>query len=74
MAPRKCRATSPRQQIREALSSDGQIGAAMSNNGPTPEDLRAKMFEDRETPGSWRIEKMNEDGGYDAVELATNSK
>jgi hypothetical protein len=43
----------------------------MSNKGPTPEDLRAKVFEDRETPGSWRIEKMNEDGGYDAVEVFT---
>ena len=36
----------------------------MSNNGPTPEDLRAKVFEDRETPGSWRIEKMIGIGGH----------
>ena len=43
----------------------------MLNKGPTPEDLRAKVFEDRETPGNWRVEKMDEDGGYDAVKVFT---
>jgi hypothetical protein len=41
------------------------------NDGPTPDDLRAKVFEDRATPGNWRVEKMNEDGGYDAVRVFT---
>ena len=73
MAARKCRETSPRQQIREALSSHGQIGAAILNKGPTPEDLRAKVFEDRQTPGSWRVEKMDEDGGYEVVKVFSGS-
>lgn len=41
------------------------------NDGPTPDDLRAKVFEDRETPGNWRVEKMDEDGGYDVVKVFT---
>jgi hypothetical protein len=28
-------------------------------------------FEDRETPGNWRVEKMDEDGGYDVVKVFT---
>ena len=40
-------------------------------SGPTLNDLRAKVFEDRETPGNWRVEKMDEDGGYDAVKVFT---
>src|SRR5438270_12116895 len=40
-------------------------------SGPTPDDLRAKVFEDRETPGNWRVEKMDEDGGYDVVKVFT---
>ena len=39
------------------------------NDGPTPEDLRAKVFEDRETAGNWRVEKMDNDGGYEAVKV-----
>jgi hypothetical protein len=34
-------------------------------DGPTAEDLRAKVFEDRITPGNWRVEKMESDGGYE---------
>ena len=41
------------------------------SKGPTPEDLRAKDFEDRETPGNWRVEKMDEDGGYEVIEVFT---
>jgi hypothetical protein len=37
-------------------------------------DTRAKVFEDRETPGNWRVEKMNEDGGYEAVKVFTGSR
>jgi hypothetical protein len=33
------------------------------SDGPTPDDLRAKVFEDREAPGNWRVEKFDEDGG-----------
>jgi hypothetical protein len=29
---------------------------------PTADQLRAKVFEDRETPGDWRVEKLNADG------------
>jgi hypothetical protein len=43
----------------------------MLNKGPTPEDLRAKVFEDRKTPGNWRVEKMDEDGGYEVVKVFT---
>ena len=38
---------------------------------PTAAQLRAKVFEDRETPGDWRVEKLNADGGYDAVKVFT---
>jgi len=38
---------------------------------PTADQLRAKVFEDRETPGDWRVEKLNADGGYDAVKVFT---
>jgi hypothetical protein len=31
------------------------------------DDLRAKVFRDREHPGDWRVEKMDDDGG---IELA----
>jgi len=41
------------------------------NDGPTPEDLRAKVFEDRVTPDNWRVEKMDHDGGYEAVKVFT---
>jgi hypothetical protein len=34
----------------------------MSNGGPTPGDLRAKLFRDREHTGDWRVEQMDEDG------------
>ena len=38
-------------------------------NGPTPDDLRAKVFQDRDEPGKWRVEKMDEDGGYEVVKV-----
>ena len=27
--------------------------------------MRAKLFRDREHTGDWRVEKMDEDGGYE---------
>ena len=39
------------------------------NDGPTRDDLRAKVFEDRLTPGNWRVEKMDDDGGYEVVKI-----
>jgi hypothetical protein len=27
-------------------------------------DLRARVFRDREYPGDWCVEKMDEEGGY----------
>ena len=32
---------------------------------------RTKVFEDRITPGYWRVEKMDEDGGYEEVKVFT---
>jgi hypothetical protein len=32
-------------------------------SGPTADDLRAKVFRDREHEGDWRVEKEDEDGG-----------
>jgi hypothetical protein len=40
-------------------------------SGPTPEDFRAKVFEDRITPGDWRVEKIDDDGGYEVVKVFT---
>ena len=36
-------------------------------SGPKPDDLRAKVFRDREHPGDWRVQKMDDDSG---IELA----
>ena len=46
-------------------------GDTILSDGPSPEDFRAKVFEDRETPGNWRVEKMDEDGGYEAGKVLT---
>jgi hypothetical protein len=45
------------------MTASPQRGEAILSDGPTPEDFRAKVFEDREAPGNWRVEKMDEDGG-----------
>jgi hypothetical protein len=29
------------------------------------------VLEDRETPGNWRVEKMEEDGGFEVVKVFT---
>jgi hypothetical protein len=39
------------------------------SGGPTPDDLRAKVFEDRKAPGDWRIEKFDEDGACELARL-----
>jgi hypothetical protein len=49
----------------------GIVGDEKMLTGPTPDDLRAKIFEDRVTPRDWRVEKMDEDGGYEAVKVFT---
>ena len=36
-------------------------------DGPTPDDLRAKVFEDRELPGDWRVKKVDTDGGTEVA-------
>jgi hypothetical protein len=41
----------------------------MNDDHPNADDLRAKVFVDREIEGAWRVEKMDEDGGYECVEL-----
>lgn len=41
----------------------------MSDDRPLTNDLRAKVFADRELPGAWRVEKMDADGGYECVEV-----
>ena len=38
-------------------------------SGPSPDDFRAKVFRDRVTLGIWRVEKMDEDGGYETVRV-----
>jgi hypothetical protein len=39
----------------------------MTDDHPNADDLRAKVFEDREHPDNWRVEKMDEDGGYECT-------
>jgi hypothetical protein len=41
------------------------------SGGPTPNDFRAKVFEDRGVPANWRVEKMDEAGGYEVVKVFT---
>lgn len=41
----------------------------MTQGHPNADDLRAKVFRDRERRGDWRVEKMDEDGGYECVEI-----
>jgi hypothetical protein len=41
--------------------------SGFDTDGPTADDLRAKVFEDRITPRNWRVEKMDEDGGYEVA-------
>jgi hypothetical protein len=41
------------------------------NDGPNPDDCEPRSLKDRAMPGNWRVEKMNEDGGYDAVRVFT---
>jgi len=36
---------------------------------PNKGDRRCKVIRDRFVPGAWRVEKMNEDGGYAAVAI-----
>jgi hypothetical protein len=41
--------------------------------GPTPDDFARQGFlRDRETPGNWRVERMDEDGGYEVVKVFTS--
>jgi hypothetical protein len=39
----------------------------MTAERPNADDLRAKVFQDREHPGHWHVEKMDEDGGYECT-------
>jgi hypothetical protein len=32
-------------------------------------DVRAKVYEDHENPGVWRVEKLNADAGYDDLQV-----
>jgi hypothetical protein len=41
----------------------------MTGDHPNADDLRAKVFRDREHPSDWRVEKMDEDGSYECVEV-----
>ena len=36
-------------------------------SGPKPDDLRAKVFRDREHEGDWRVEKMDAEGGIEVA-------
>ena len=39
------------------------------NNGPTPDDFRAKVFRDRKHTGDWRVEKLLDDGESSEVAI-----
>jgi hypothetical protein len=39
------------------------------NDGPTPDDFRAKVFRDREHTGDWRVEKLLDDGESSEVAI-----
>jgi hypothetical protein len=39
------------------------------NDGPTPEDFRAKVFRDRKHSGDWRVEKLLGDGESSEVAI-----
>jgi hypothetical protein len=41
----------------------------MTGNHPNADDLRAKIFRDRIVRDQWRVEKMDKDGGYEAIEI-----
>jgi len=36
---------------------------------PSADDLRAKVFRDRIVRDIWRVEKMDEDGGFECIEI-----
>jgi hypothetical protein len=39
----------------------------MNSDHPNAGDIRAKAFQDREHPGVWRVEKMDENGGIEVA-------
>ena len=41
----------------------------MTSEHPNADDLRAKVFQDREYQGNWRVEKMDEDAGYECTAI-----
>ena len=45
--------------------------AAVRAAGARRAKLRAKVFEDRETPGQWRVEWFDDDGACELVEIFT---
>jgi hypothetical protein len=38
------------------------------NDGPSPDDFRAKVFRDRAHTEDWRVEKLDDDG--ESIEIA----
>jgi hypothetical protein len=36
---------------------------------PNADDVRAKVLRDRASRAAWRVEKMDRDGGYEAIEI-----
>jgi hypothetical protein len=49
----------------------GRERIAIGVYGWSAAGVSAAVFEDRETPGNWRVEKMDEDGGYEVVKVFT---
>jgi hypothetical protein len=43
----------------------------MNTERPNADDLRAKVFRDRIVREVWRVEKMDQDGGYECIEIFT---
>jgi hypothetical protein len=51
------------------MTASLQRGDAILSDGPTPEDLRAKVFRDRKHTGDWRVEKLLDDGESSEVAI-----
>jgi hypothetical protein len=56
-------------RVTQPLQSENIEDSLRMEDAPPPDanDLRAKVFRDREYRGDWRVEKMDEDGGYEVA-------
>jgi hypothetical protein len=47
----------------------GRVERPVIANRSDPKARRAKLFEDSDNPGVWRVEKRNAEGGYDDLQV-----